>query len=251
VRVDLVSIFPEAFAPLRLSVVGKAVERGRIEIHTHDLRAFTDDRHRTTDDEPYGGGPGMVLKAEPFLRAVDHIQQAAGGRGRIVIPSPQGRALTSAVARALAAEPRLIFLCGHYEGIDERVTLALGADEISIGDYVLTGGELAAMVIVDASARYVPGVVGDEASVAADSFTDGLLDHPHYTRPPVVAGLGVPPVLLSGHHGEIARWRRKETLRRTLRRRPDLISSADLSPADRRLLDEVAAEDGPEYTLSS
>jgi len=243
VRIDLVSIFPDAFAPLRQSVVGKAIEHGLLEIHAHDLRDYASDRHRTTDDEPYGGGPGMVMKAEPFLRAVAAIEAASGSRGRVIVPSPQGRALTPAVARSLAAEAHLVFLCGHYEGIDERVPLALRADEVSIGDYVLTGGELAAMVIVDATARFTPGVVGDAASVAGDSFAAGLLDYPHYTRPPVVAGLDVPAVLLSGNHAEIARWRRKEALRRTLRRRPDLLAAADLSPADRRLLEELAAED--------
>lgn len=243
-RVDIVTIFPEAFTPLQLSVLGRAQRAGLLQVRVWNLRDFTTDRHRTTDDYPYGGGPGMVMKAEPFFAAARAIQREAGDLGRVILTSPQGRPFTQQLAQELSRAGHLVILCGHYEGVDERVALGLGAEEISIGDYVLTGGELAAMVIVDATARLVPGVVGDEASVQEDSFSRGLLDHPHYTRPPEVEGLRVPEVLLSGNHQAIARWRRKEALRRTLRRRPDLLQAARLDPEDRALLEEVLREEG-------
>lgn len=242
-RIDIVTIFPEAFAPLAVSIVGRARERGLLEVRLWDLRDFTADRHRQVDDTPYGGGPGMVMKPEPFFAAVEAITREAGGPPRVLLPSPQGRTLTQALLREVSAEAHLAILCGHYEGIDERVTAGLGAEEISIGDYVVSGGELPAMVIVDALSRLLPGVVGDEQSVAADSFSEGLLDHPHYTRPPEVAGLGVPEVLLSGHHEAIRRWRRKQQLRRTRERRPDLLRREALSDEDRRLLDELEGEE--------
>ncbi|HEV8338118.1 MAG TPA: tRNA (guanosine(37)-N1)-methyltransferase TrmD [bacterium] len=241
-RIDIVTIFPEAFTPLGLSIIGRARERGLLEVRIWDLRDFTPDRHRQVDDTPYGGGPGMVMKPEPFFAAIEAIGAAAGGRPRILLPSPQGRALTQEVLREFSREPRLAILCGHYEGIDERVAAGLGAEEISIGDYVVSGGELPAMVIVEGLSRLLPGVVGDEQSVAADSFSGGLLDYPHYTRPPEIRGLRVPDVLLSGHHEAIRRWRRREQLRRTRRRRPDLWRRADLSAEDRRLLQEEDPE---------
>ncbi len=237
-RIDIVTIFPEAFTPLSLSIVGRARERGLLEVRVWDLRDFTADRHRQVDDTPYGGGPGMVMKPEPFFAAIEAITAAAGGRPRILLPTPQGRTLTQEILRDLSGESRLAILCGHYEGIDERVSAGLRVEEISIGDYVVSGGELPAMVIVDGVSRLLPGVVGDEQSVAADSFSGGLLDYPHYTRPPEIAGLRVPEVLLSGHHGAIRRWRRREQLRRTRRRRPDLWQRAELSAEDRRLLAE-------------
>ncbi len=242
-RVDVVTIFPEAFTPLQLSVLGRAQRAGILLVRVWNLRDFTTDRHRTTDDYPYGGGPGMVMKAEPFFAAARAIAQEAGGLGRVILTSPQGRLFTQTLAQELSRSGHLVVLCGHYEGVDERVVEGLGAEEISIGDYVLTGGELAAMVIVDATARLIPGVVGDEASVQEDSFARGLLDYPHYTRPVEVEGLRVPEVLLSGNHQAIARWRRKEALRRTLRRRPDLLGRAELSAEDRRLLEEVLREE--------
>lgn len=242
-RLDLVTIFPEAFAPLQLSILGRARERGLLTIVVWDLRAFTTDRHRQVDDAPYGGGAGMVMKPEPFFAAVDAIRAAApGSRPRVILTSPQGRPFDHRVAQDLAEEDHLILLCGHYEGVDERVRQTLVTDELSIGDYVLTGGELAAMVIVDAVARFVPGVVGDPGSVAADSFAEGLLDHPHYTRPATFRGMQVPSVLLSGDHEAIRRWRRARRLRRTLARRPDLLKAEALSEEDRRLLEEVEHE---------
>jgi len=242
-RVDVVTIFPEAFVPLQLSVLGRAQRSGILLVRVWNLRDFTTDRHRTTDDYPYGGGPGMVMKAEPFFAAARAIQREAGGLGRVILTSPQGRLFTQRMAQELSRAGHLVILCGHYEGVDERVAVGLKAEEVSIGDYVLTGGELAALVIVDATARLVPGVVGDELSVRQDSFSRGLLDHPHYTRPAEVEGLRVPEVLLSGNHKAIARWRRKEALRRTLRRRPDLLETAELDEEDRALLEEVLREE--------
>lgn len=241
-RVDIVSIFPEAFTPLGVSMIGRARERGLLDVRVWDLRDFTADRHRQVDDTPYGGGAGMVMKPEPFFAAVDAIRAQAGPPEHIILTSPQGVRLTHALAEEMSHRRHLVLLCGHYEGIDERVREALATDEISIGDYVLTGGELPAMVIVDAVARFVPGVVGDPGSVEADSFAEGLLDYPHYTRPPEFRGMKVPEVLLSGNHEVIRRWRRTQRLRRTLQRRPDLLKREALSPDDRRLLDEPDLE---------
>lgn len=235
-RIDIVSIFPEALAALEVSLLGRARERGLLDVRVWNLRDFTADRHRQVDDVPYGGGPGMVMKPEPFFAAVDAIMVGASGRPRILLTSPQGPRFDQRMAEALARETHTVILCGRYEGVDERVIAGLGAEEVSIGDYVLNGGELAAMVIVEATARLLPGVVGDEQSVAGDSFTSGLLDHPHYTRPAEFRDLRVPEVLLSGHHEQIRRWRRREQLRRTRARRPDLIAAAELTDEDRELL---------------
>jgi tRNA (guanine37-N1)-methyltransferase len=238
VRIDLISIFPHAFAALEVSLLAKARERGLLDVRIWDLRDFTTDRHRQVDDVPYGGGPGMVMKPDPFFAAVDAITAAgAAARPRILLTSPQGRRFSQQVAVEFAREPWLVILCGRYEGIDERVRIGLGAEEISIGDYVLNGGELAAMVIIEATARLLPGVVGDEQSVEADSFTSGWLDYPHYTRPAEIRGLRVPQVLLSGHHDRIRQWRRREQIRRTLASRPDLIEGTGLSDEDRALAD--------------
>ncbi len=245
-RVDIVTIFPEAFAPLDQSIVKRARERGLLEIVVWDLRSFTTDRHRQVDDTPYGGGAGMVMKPEPFFVAVDAIRAAAPGTTpRIILTSPQGERFTQAVAQRLAGESHLIILCGHYEGIDERVREGLATEELSIGDYVLTGGELPAMVVVDAVARFIPGVVGDAQSVEADSFAEGLLDYPHYTRPAEFRGMKVPDVLLSGDHDAIRRWRHAQQLRRTLERRPDLLKADALGEEDRRVLDEFDVEIEP------
>jgi len=243
----VVTIFPEVFpGPLGVSVLGRAQARGLLELVVWDLRDFAEDRHRTVDDYPYGGGAGMVMKPEPFVRAVEAIQRAAsaGTTGpdsalRVLLASPQGRLFTQAQARALARLPRLVLLCGRYEGVDDRVADLVGAEEVSIGDYVLAGGELAAMVIIEAVGRLLPGAVGDEASVTEESFSTGLPDFPHYTRPPEIRGRRVPDVLLSGDHDAIRRWRKREAVRRTLARRPDLIDEASLDEESRALLREL------------
>ena len=223
-KFDVVTIFPRMFdAPLAEGVVARGIQAGMVDVVVHDLRDFTTDRHRVVDDVPYGGGPGMVLKPEPLFRAVDHIREARGNPGAVILTSPQGRTLTQADATRLASLEHVVVLCGRYEGVDERVREHVATEEISIGDYVLSGGELPAMVIIDVVSRLVPGVVGDERSVDEDSFSRGLLDHPHYTRPAEYRGWAVPEVLLSGHHREIERWRRNEALRRTLERRPEML----------------------------
>jgi tRNA (guanine37-N1)-methyltransferase len=243
VKFDIVTIFPRMFeAPFAEGVVGRAIESGIVDVAVHDLRDFTADRHRTVDDVPFGGGPGMVLKPEPLFRAVERIRDTRGDPAAVLLTSPQGRRLTQDGAHRLRALGHVVILCGRYEGVDDRVREHLATEEISIGDYVLSGGELAALVIVDAVARLVPGVVGDEGSVAADSFARGLLDHPHFTRPAEFRGWPVPEVLLSGHHAHIDAWRRREALRRTLRERPDLIPGAALDDDDRRVLRELCEE---------
>lgn len=226
-RIDVVTIFPEYLAPLRQSLLGKAIERGDVELGVHDLRTWTDDVHRSVDDTPYGGGPGMVMLPEPWARALDDLAPAGSSPPRLLIPSPAGVPFTQAMARELASEPWLVFACGRYEGIDARVAeYAAGrmrVDEVSIGDYVLAGGESAVLVIVEAVSRLLPGVLGNAESAADDSFSDGLLEGPAYTRPATWRGLSVPDVLLSGNHGEIARWRAEQSRHRTERRRPDLL----------------------------
>lgn len=230
-------------APLREGIVGRAIERGLLNVRVHDLRDFTTDRHRVVDDVPFGGGPGMVLKAEPLFRALERITAERGEPPKaVVLTSPDGPKLTHAAAERLQALGHIAILCGRYEGVDERVRRHLATEEISIGDYVVSGGELPALVIIDAVARLVPGVVGDEQSVARDSFATGLLDFPQYTRPAEFDGMAVPPVLLSGHHGEIERWRRREALVRTLEQRPDLLDRATLSAEDRALLHRLLEE---------
>lgn len=241
-KFDLITIFPRMVeAGLAEGVVSRGRERGLLDIAVHDLREFTTDRHRSVDDVPYGGGPGMVMKPEPLVRAVDRIRDSRGEPGVVVITSPQGRRFTQAEAVRLSGVGHVALLCGRYEGMDERVFSLTRAEEISIGDYVLSGGELAALVIVDAVSRLVPGVVGDEQSVEQDSFTRGLLDYPHYTRPADFGGLKVPDVLLSGHHAEVRRWRKKAALTRTLERRPDLLAIAVLDEEERELLDAIRA----------
>jgi tRNA (guanine37-N1)-methyltransferase len=228
--------------PLTESILKRAQQAGRIEIHLHDIRQWTTDRHRTADDTPYGGGAGMVMKAEPLAAAIRAVRAADDRPGVTILLTPDGELLTQQIVRELATLPRLLLVCGHYEGIDERVRETLIDRELSIGDYVLTGGELAAMVVVDAVARLVPGVI-DSESIVEESHSDFLLEYPHYTRPAVWEGRAVPSVLLSGHHGEIARWRRAERLRRTLTRRPDLLARAAaagvLTKADLALLAEL------------
>ena len=237
-RIDVLTLFPEIFAgPLRASLLGKAQERGLMSVHVWNLRDFTTDRHHTADDQPYGGGPGMVLKPEPIFNAMDRLR-GLNRLNRIVLLTPQGRPFTQALAHELADQRDLVLLCGRYEGVDQRVTDELVTDEISIGDYVLGGGELPALVIIEAVTRLVPGVVGNAESVATDSFADGLLGVPQYTRPVTYRGRTVPDVLRSGDHAAVARWRRQQALWKTRRVRPDLLARADLSDADRALLAE-------------
>ena len=228
---DIVTIFPAMIEqPLAAGIVGRAIERGTLDVKVRDLRDFTTDRHRVVDDMPYGGGPGMVLKPEPIFRTLDAIEAERGRPLTVVLTSPQGTRFTQAEAQRVSHLAHVVLLCGRYEGVDERVRARI-TEEISIGDYVLSGGELPALVILDAIARFVPGVVGDEQSVAEDSFSRGLLDFPHYTRPAEVGPLRVPDVLLSGNHAEIRRWRKRESLSRTLERRPELLVGAALDVA--------------------
>ena len=243
VRFDIVTIFPKMVAgPLTEGIVSRAIASGLLEVNVYDLREFTTDRHRVVDDMPFGGGPGMVMKPEPLFRAVERITAERGRPGAVVLTSPDGERLTQKMAERLRDLEHVAILCGRYEGVDERVRAHLATEEISIGDYVLSGGELPALVIVDAVARLVPGVVGDEQSVARDTFATGLLDFPQYTRPADFERHPVPAVLMSGHHREIERWRRREALARTLDRRPDLLAGATLDPEDRALLDALRAE---------
>ncbi len=227
-------------AALGHSIVKRAQDAGAVRINVHDLRDSTTDRHRSTDDTPYGGGAGMVMRPEPLFAAVESLALPAGAR--VILTTPQGETLTQAKARELAGVPRMVILCGHYEGFDERVRQRLATDEISIGDYVLTGGELPALVMVDAVTRLLPGVLGNEESAQGDSFSEPLLEHPHYTRPPEFRGWRVPDVLLSGHHAEIAKWRRKEQFRRTRERRPDLWADFTPSKSDLKLLKQLEEE---------
>ena len=229
-RVGVLTIFPELFSPfLSTSLVGRAIEKGLLEVRVYDLREFTEDRHRSVDDEPYGGGGGMVMTAPPWIRAVRAVTAGAGqpSSWRVLL-SPQGRRLDDAKVRELAGRGDLVLMCGRYEGIDERVRETVVDEEVSIGDYVLSGGELPAMVLIEALSRQVPGVVGLADSVENDSFRGGLLDHPHYTRPPVVEGLAVPEVLISGDHAKIRRWREREALRATVEKRPDLLERPEV-----------------------
>lgn len=237
-RIDVVTIFPELFdLPLRTSIVGRAAEQGIVEFGLTDLREHGLGRHRSVDDYPYGGGAGMVMRPEPLFAAIEPLR-AAGAQ--VVLLDPAGERLTDALARELAQVPHLALVCGRYEGIDERVRTLVDR-EVSIGDYVLTGGELPALVLIDAVVRLLPGAI-QEASHADDSFAAGLLEHPQYTRPERFRDLDVPPVLLGGNHGEVDRWRRREALRRTLERRPDLLDSAPLTDEDRVTLEELRGE---------
>ena len=248
-RCDVLTLFPDMVAAvLDQSILRRAQEKGLLDLRTWNLRDTLDDRHKVADDAPYGGGGGMVMKAEPFFRAVDALRQeederVAGTKIRLLMPSPQGRPFGQSLAEDLSRDSRrLVWLCGHYEGIDERVRLGLRPEELSIGDYVLTGGELPALVMIDAAARLIPGVLGDPASAVNESFQAGLLDYPHYTRPPECRGLTVPEVLLSGNHQAIRRWRREHALRNTYLKRPDLLRDRTLAAEDRELLNHIIHE---------
>lgn len=254
-RFDLLTIFPEFFAgPFEHGILRRAQQQGHIEIAIHDLRSFTFDKHHIVDDRPFGGGDGMVLKPEPIFRAVETLltddvaASPADKRTAVVLMSPQGRTFNQQEAQRLADEcSRLILLCGRYEGVDERVVEHLVTDEISIGDYVLTGGELPAMVVVDAVTRLLPNVLGSETSAVHDSFVAGLLDYPHYTRPAEFRGWRVPEVLIGGHHGEVAKWRRRAALLKTLQRRPELLAQAELTVEERRWLAQLEQADDPKF----
>jgi tRNA (guanine37-N1)-methyltransferase len=253
-RLDVITIFPEYLSPLGVSLIGKARENGLLDLHVHDLRSWTTDLHRTVDDTPYGGGPGMVMKCEPWATALDDLTSAGSGVSpRLIVPTPSGRRFTQRRAIELAGEPWLIFACGRYEGIDARFVdearSRMAVEELSIGDYVLAGGEAAALVIVEAITRLLPGVLGNADSVADDSFApgqmDGLLEGPVYTKPAEWRGRVVPPVLLSGHHAAVERWRHTEAIRRTAENRPDLIElldSAALDPTDLQVLADLGWE---------
>lgn len=249
-RFHVLTLFPDAFRSLAdFSIIGRAVARGLLSVTAADIRQFTTDRHSTADDYQFGGGPGMVLKPEPVFAAVHAALAETPANERpqtpIVLTSPQGRLLNQQLVDELAAAPSIIIICGHYAGVDERIRTSLLTHEISIGDYVLTGGELAAMVIIDAVSRFVPDVVGSEENVREDSITSGLLQHPLYTRPAVFRGMDTPQILRSGNHAEINRWRRRQSLARTLRLRPDLLDTAPLTNSDRIYLASLGWNDDP------
>ena len=239
-RIDILTLFPNMFTGvINESILKKAQELGKVQYHITNFRDFSTDKHQTVDDYPYGGGAGMVLKPEPIFLAVEHIKNVTTSSPRVILLCPQGERYTQKKAEQLAKEKHLLFICGHYEGYDERIREDLVTDEISIGDFVLTGGELAAMVVVDSIVRLLPGVLGNEDSPVLDSFSTGLLEHPHYTRPAEFRGMQVPDVLLSGNHKLIDEWRRKQSLKRTLERRPDLLESYPLTEQEIEWLNEL------------
>ena len=241
-RFDIFTLLPDTFAPyLQASILQKASERGLLEFQVHNIRDYSHDRHHTTDDTPYGGGGGMVMKPEPVFEAVE---SAVGNPPTcpVILMTPQGRVFNQKMALELSAHPQIALLCGRYEGIDERIREHLVTDEISIGDYVLTGGELPALIVIDAIARLLPGVLGDPDGAMDDSHATGLLEYPHYTRPPEFRGWGIPETLLSGDHARIEKWRREQSLLRTLHKRPDLLENAPLTKADQKFLDEHRRE---------
>jgi tRNA (guanine37-N1)-methyltransferase len=244
-RIDVLTLFPQMFeVPFSFGIFSRAVENGLVNINLHNIRDYTHDKHHIADDYPYGGGAGMVLKPESIFEAVEAIKAGVRnetGRPRIILLTPQGRLFSQKIALELSQEDHLVFICGHYEGVDERVREHLATDEISIGDYVLTGGEIPAMVVIDAVIRLIPGVLGSEESARDDSHTDGLLEYPQYTRPEEYRGWHVPEVLLSGNHGEIARWRREQIILRTLERRPELLDKANLGLEDKKIVERLKA----------
>jgi len=250
--VDVVTIFPGMFAALSgYGVTGRAIERGQVKLRTWNPRDYTSDRYRRIDDRPYGGGPGMVMMAPPLAAAIDAARAAQNGAGKVLYLTPQGRRLDHGGVQELARRPGLVVLCGRYEGIDERLIDARVDEEWSIGDFVLSGGEVAALALIDAVIRQVPGVLGNAESVEAESFVDGLLDHAHYTRPEVFEGRAVPGVMLSGDHGAIRRWRLRQSLGRTWLRRPDLLDLAGLDDEQRALLEEFQREHGEKLEMQS
>lgn len=242
-RIDILTLFPGMFTNvLQSSVIGRAINNQKVTVSITDFRDFSDDKHRTVDDAPYGGGGGMVLKPQPIFHAVEHLleqQHTPREKTRIILLTPQGETFNHEKAVQLAQEEHLLLICGHYEGFDERIRQHLATDELSIGDYVLTGGEIPAMVVFDSVVRLLPGVLGNEHSAEADSFTDGLLEHPHYTRPASFRGWQVPEVLLSGNHAKIEQWRRLESIRRTWERRPELLKHVELNQVERHFIKQL------------
>ena len=237
-KITILTIFPEMFAPLHLSMLGRAEKAGLLEIREVDIRSYSKNKHHNTDDAPYGGGAGMVMLAQPIMDAMKHVT-GENFSGKRIYMGPRGTTLTTAKARELAKEEHLVLLCGHYEGVDQRALDACIDEEISIGDYILTGGELAAMVLTDAVSRFIPGVLGSGESAEEESFSDGLLEYPQYTRPRELNGMEVPDVLLSGDHAKIKAWRRQESLRATKKFRPDLLEKAELTAKEKKLLEEL------------
>jgi tRNA (guanine37-N1)-methyltransferase len=254
VRIDIFTLFPQMFdSPLGSGILKRAVDQGLLEFEVHNIRDYTHDKHHTTDDYPYGGGAGMVFKPEPVFEAVETVRGQITGDDPAGIPvillTPQGRLFSQDVALELSRRPHLMLICGHYEGVDERIAEHLATDAVSIGDYVLSGGELAAMVVADAVARLIPGVLGSAMSPLDESHTTGLLEYPHYTRPPEFRGWTVPDVLLSGNHGEISKWRRKQAIVRTFKRRPDMLENVELSPKEEDYVEALrsALDDGEQH----
>ncbi len=251
-RIDILTLFPQMFeSAFGYGILKRAIDQERLDIQLHNIREYTHDKHRTVDDYPYSGGPGMVMKPEPIFEAVEAVTTGAGSEKEkrklpVILLTPQGRLFTQRIARELAEHPRLVLLCGRYEGVDERVRQHLATDEISIGDYVLTGGEFPAMVVVDSVARLLPGVLGADVSLLEESHSEGLLEYPQYTRPEVYRRWKVPEVLLSGNHAEVARWRREQGIRRTLEKRPDLLAKTELGREEQRLVERLvpAAKQG-------
>ncbi len=240
-RVDVLTIFPEVVScGVDYSIVKRARDKGAVSVFIHNIRDFAEDKHRSTDEPPYGGGAGMVMKPEPIFRAAEHIKtEHWTEQTKVILLSPQGELFTQEKAVELSGCPHIVLICGHYEGVDERLREHLATDEISVGDYVLTGGELPALIVLDAVVRLIPGVLGAEQSALEESFAEGLLEYPQYTRPADFRGWKVPDVLLSGHHAEIAKWRRVQALKRTLERRPDLLEEARLTDEDRKILEQL------------
>lgn len=245
-RIDILTLFPEMLeAVLGGSIIGRALKKNLFELHYHNIRDFTEDKHRKVDDYPYGGGLGMVMQCQPIFTGVDQVKAQLGKKPHIILMSPQGKTFDQEKARELAAHENLLIICGHYEGIDERVTEALVDEELSLGDFVLTGGEIAAMAVVDATLRLIPGVLKEEESHSIESFSSGLLEYPQYTRPPVFQEMPVPEVLLSGHHANIEKWRRYQSLKRTWEKKPELLEKVELSRADLKMLEHIKAGSVP------
>lgn len=239
-RIDILTLFPEMFdAVLKKSIIGRAVDNNIFDLYFHNIRDFSTDKHKRVDDYPYGGGLGMVMECQPIFDAVAHIKTQLDAKPHVILMSPQGKTFDQGKAKELTGHENMIIICGHYEGIDQRVTDGLVDEEISIGDYVLTGGEIAAMAVVDATCRLLPGVLKEDASHAIESFSSGLLEYPQYTRPPVFNDMAVPEILFSGHHANIEKWRRFEALKRTYEKKPSLLESADLTKADIKMLDSI------------